>query len=744
MARTQRPAFSLCVGPHADDSLVVKGFTGTEALSSLYGFQVDFFEKDGQPLALAELVNAPALLSLRIGEAPVRYVHGWVQQAEALGHISGRWVYRVRITPLIERLRHTRNSRIFQELSVPSIVKVLLGEWGMEHHFRLGRSYAERTYCVQYRESDFAFISRLLEEEGIFYFFEHSEQGHLLVLGDGVNAHEVLPGGSSLPLRYEDGRVHDEEFISRLERVHRVRPGRVMLRDFNFEKPGLDLSARNRGAEGMAELELYDYPGEYASPVEGQTLARIRMEEKAQGAQTYTGRSRCLRLRPGYLFEVENPGDGTFAGNHLAEEVVHSGTQPDTLGSPEALGEVYHNTFRSLPQGVPFRPVRVTPRPFIHGVQTATVVGPASEEIHTDPHGRIKVQFHWDREGKRDDRSSCWVRVGQTWGGLAWGAVYLPRIGQEVVVRFLEGDPDRPLIAGTVYNGANQVPYGLPADKTRTALKSSSSLGGAGFNELRIEDAAAREEIFTHAQKDETLITENDKSQEVRGYEKLLVKKDRRICVEGHQKLKVVLDENSRIEGNQTLRVSGNRATTVRQNHQESVTGNQSVKVGSNSKADIAQAVMETVGAAKALTIGAGYSINVGMALAETVGGLKAVEVGGAMTEMVAVQRSENVGQNKMTQVGLLFQTTCGGGVQQSTGLALQETVLGKTTLEAKEGARALAKTFTLTADTFSLVVGGQLILKLDKSGQVLLTGKTLLILSDETQFKGGTVHLRR
>jgi type VI secretion system secreted protein VgrG len=372
------------------------------------------------------------------------------------------------------------------------------------------------------------------------------------------------------------------------------------------------------------------------------------------------------------------------------------------------------------------------------------VTGPASEEIHTDPHGRIKVQFHWDREGQHNERSSCWMRVGQAWGGLGWGAVYLPRIGQEVVVRFLEGDPDRPLIAGTVYNGGNPAPYGLPAEKTKTTLKSSSSLGGAGFNEVRSEDKAGKEEIFTHAQKDEALITENDKRQEVRGYEDLLVKKDRRICVEENQELTVELTDSSFIEGHQTLRVSGNRSTTTHENHGESVKGNQSITVGNNFTATVSQAVTEMVGAAKALTIGGGYSINVGLAMAESTGGVKAVEVGAAMIELVAVQREESVGQNKQTQVGLDFESQCGGGMTQAAGQSLQESVDGKTSLSATEGAGWLAKKFSLTAeDTFTLLVGGQLILKLEKSGAVTFMGKTLSIDSKETQFRGGTVHSR-
>ncbi|MFL5346516.1 MAG: type VI secretion system Vgr family protein, partial [Hyalangium sp.] len=652
MARTNAPAFSLQVGPHAASSLVVTRFSGTESLSRLYDFHVEFFEKDGQLLELAELPGTQALLTVQIDEAPVRHVHGLVRQTELLGRIGGRWRYRVQVVPKLERLCQMRKSRIFQEQAVPDIVKKVLGEAGVEHRFTLSGSYAPREYCVQYRESDFDFISRLLESEGIFYFFEHAEGSHTLVLGDGENAHKDLPGEAKLPLREADQRTYDEEFISRMERVHRLRPGAVMLRDYDFEKPALDLSTTGKSADGVAALELYDYPGEYVAPGVGTALAKVRMEAKAQGAQTHLGQSVCPRLSPGYLFEADHPGDGTFSGQYLVEEVMHSGQQPDTHGGAESLGGMYHNDFQCLPKGVPFRPPRLTPQPHIPGLQTATVTGPGGEEIHTDQHGRIKVQFHWDREGKRDDRSSCYVRVGQSWGGLAWGALFLPRIGQEVLVRFLEGNPDRPLIAGAVYNGENPTPYGLPGDRTKSTVKSASSLGSNGFNEARIEDKAGQEEIFAHAQKDEDLLTENDKDQEVRGYEDLLVKKDRKRTVEGNQQLEVSLDDASLVEGNQTLHVKGNRTTTTHGSHSESVEGNQSITVARNVTTTLFQTASETVGAAKALTIGAGYSINVALAHTESTGGTKAIQVGGMWLTSTEGSRQESIAADSSMRVG--------------------------------------------------------------------------------------------
>jgi type VI secretion system secreted protein VgrG len=406
------------------------------------------------------------------------------------------------------------------------------------------------------------------------------------------------------------------------------------------------------------------------------------------------------------------------------------------------LQGLYRNQFHLLPKAVPFRPRRLTPLPQIAGPQTATVTGPAGEEIHTDSHGRIKVQFHWDREGKRDEKSSCWVRVGQPWGGPAWGDVWLPRIGQEVIVRFLEGDPDRPLVAGAVYNGTNTVPYALPDEKTKSTRKSASSLGSNGFNEVRIEDSTGEEEVFTHAQKDEDLLTENDKAQEVRGFEDLLVKKDRKRTVEGHQELRVVMDDVGVVEGNQTLLVQKNRDTTTSGSHDESVEGNQAMTVGKNITASVALGAMENVGAAKAVTIGGSYLVNVALVMNEATGGVRSLEVGAAHTEFVVGSRQETVSKDKTVKVGGDFKTEVKGLLTETVGKDVKVDVGANLELTVKDATSELAKEFQLKADTFSLVVNGKLILSMKKSGDVQLFAKTLTLDGSDIKVKGGKVKL--
>ncbi|MCP3137830.1 type VI secretion system Vgr family protein [Pyxidicoccus xibeiensis] len=741
MSRSSEPAFSVQVGAFGPDELSVSGVSGTEGVSRLYDFRVDFFTKDGEPLAVADLVWKDALVTLSVRDGDARYVHGQVREVEALGLKTGRRRYRAHVVPKLWRLSQVHKSRIFQGRSVPDILKAVLGEGGVEVRLALSGSYAPREYCVQYRESDFAFVSRLMEWEGIFYFFEHTDSGHTLVLGDKPSAHAPLPQGGMLPLRPHLGKeAVDGEFVYALEVVHRLRPGAVHLKDFDFEKPAVDISGKGKAPEGVAALEIYDYPAGYVAPGVGRSAASVRAEAVGVGGRTLSGEAIAPRLTPGFLLELDAPEDGTFAGEYLITEVVHSGVQPDVSGGSESLQGLYRNQFRLLPKAVPFRPRRLTPLPQIAGPQTATVTGPAGEEIHTDSHGRIKVQFHWDREGKNDEKSSCWVRVGQPWGGPAWGDVWLPRIGQEVIVRFLEGDPDRPLVAGAVYNGTNTTPYGLPDEKTKSTRKSASSLGSNGFNEVRIEDSAGAEEVFTHAQKDEDLLTENDKDQQVGGYEDLLVKKDRKRTVEGNQQLHVELDDVGVVEGNQSLLVQKNRDSVTGGSHDESVEGNQAMTVGKGLTALVAQGTMESVGAAKATTIGGAYSVNVALAFNEATGGVRTTEIGAAHTEYVVGSRQEVVAKDKQAKTSGEQQLEVKGQVSLVVGKDMSDTVGGKSQLLVTEPIGWLAKTFGLKADKLLLAVNGKQILTIDKSGNVKFSANTFTLEGSDIKVKGAKV----
>ncbi|HEX5748765.1 MAG TPA: type VI secretion system tip protein TssI/VgrG [Archangium sp.] len=739
MAWTDKMAFGLQVGGLAPEDGVVTQLSGVEGLSRPFEFNLDLYTHAEEPLALAELMGKPATLTFQHAGEPVRYVNGQVHRAQALGLQGGRLRYRLRVVPALERLKHVRRSRIFQHKAVPDIVKQVLNEGQVEHRLVLSGSYAPREYCVQYRESDFDFISRLLEEEGIFYFFTHSEDAHELLLGDSSGAYLEMAGGSLLPFREEDGRVSDAEHASALAQVHRLRPGKVMLRDFDFKKPALDLSARPSKTGDFDALELYDFPASYVEPSEGKRLGKVRLEEQLQSERTQSGISVSPRLCPGHFFEL----DAVAGGKLLVVEIQHVGHQPEVHSRHEALGQGrYRNEFRCMPSDVPFRPRRSTPRPVISGIQTATVTGIPGEEIHPDEHGRIKVQFHWDREGGKDDKSSCWIRPGQVWGGPAWGGLFLPRVGQEVVIRFFEGDPDRPLITGAVYNGQNPTPYSLPDEKTRSTLRTSSSPNSDGFNELRFEDAAGEEQVFFHAQKDDDLHTRNDKTQEIRANEALLVKKDRQRTIEGNQTLSVLQEDTGLVEASQTLKVTGNRTTGIRGSHDEEVEGNQSVAVSGMQNVFVVQTADTSVSLAAALNVGAAYSINVALMKSESVEGDKSIQVGGASFEYVAGVRQESVAEDRSTKVGSDFESQVKGSASLAAGKDQKDDVGAKAHTEVGKAAASMAKAFQFKADKFSLIVGGNLIVSMEKSGAVKWFAKSLTIDGSNIKVKGGKVKM--
>ena len=414
--------FGLKTGAFSAEELAVSALSGTEELGRLFDFQVEFFPRNDESLAADDVVGKDALLSMSVGDGKPRHIHGWVRGLEFLGMIGGRRRYRVHVVPKLWRLTQTLRSRIFQGKSVPDILSAVLGGTGIDFRLSLCGVYAAREYCVQYRESDFGFVSRLMEWEGLYYYFEHSEDSHTLVVVDQPSSHAALPGGAALPVHADDLQAHDSEFLTRLTRVRRLRPGAVHLKDYDFEKPALDVSGKQKTAEGgVTALEFYDYPAGTLSPGAGKATAQVRLEAAQVASHTLAGEGRVSRLTPGFLVEVDTPEDGTFAGEYLVTRVVHTGGHPDGSFGGESPRGLYRNQFQLLPKGMPFRTRRTTPLPSIPSLQTATVVGPAFEEIHTDGHGRVKVQFHWDREGTRDEKSSCWVRVGQPWGGRGLG-----------------------------------------------------------------------------------------------------------------------------------------------------------------------------------------------------------------------------------------------------------------------------------------------------------------------------------
>lgn len=597
----------------------VVDFTLIERISSPFELNVDLASED--EIKFDDVVGKEALLTI-LGDDNDRYCHGIISKFMYTGS-SGRFhLYQARVVSSIWLLSLEQDCRIFQDKTVEDIVKQILQDAAItsdRFEFRVQNKPPKREYCVQYRETDLNFISRLLEEEGIFYFFEHSNDKHVLVFGDSTVAYQSIQGNANVTFN-PTGMVPDEEYVYGFNFSQRVYSGWITQRDFNFEKPSLDLKAEEQD-ESYKKLSAYDYPGRYLDQERGKKLTKIRLEESMTFKQKSEGQSACPRFIPGFKYKLKDHERQNFNQEYLLVEVIHSGTQPQVLeemsGSEEGIS--YSNDFVVIPSSVTFRPERKTPKTIVEGMQTAWVTGPKGEEIYTDEYGRVKVQFHWDREGKRDDKTTCWLRVAQFWAGKGWGAVFTPRVGDEVLVDFLEGDPDKPIVIGSFYNEDAKPLYKLPDEKTKSTIKTKSYPNDPGYNEIRFEDKKDKEEIYIHAQKDMNTIVGNNQTLSV-----------------GHNRTKTVkVDQSETIGSNKTIKVGIN--------HTESIGSNMTLNVGKIKIENVLINSSEIIGAAKELTIGAAYTITVGAALAETVGASK--------SETVAKQLTIKVG-DKIIMVG--------------------------------------------------------------------------------------------
>lgn len=558
MDRAQSSHLLRMATPLGPDRLFAVSVAGEEALSELFAFRVRAFALD--PIAdPSEILGLPAVVTLTTVEGRDRHFHGYVAAFEYDGYRQSDQVHHYSLTlrPWFWFLSLRADSRIFQEKSVIAIAEEIFGEMNFTD-FRVETSgaFANRTYCVQYRETSFAFLSRLFEEEGIYYYFEHEDDRHTLVLADTAMAHQPIAGGATLrAARQEMG--DDASGVSEWREVASVTSGRVTLNDFDPLKPRASLIAgigSNAGLPAAQDLEVFDYPGRYREMSDGDTFASVRMEALEARSRMRTGTTNEFTICPGFTFDlVEHEVEG-YNVSHLVTRVAHEAENNWEFGEPR--GARYRGTFECIPADTQFRAPRVTPKPTIDGLQTAIVTGPGGEEIHVDRHGRVKVQFHWDRRGAYDEKSSCWIRVAQGWAGIRFGQTFIPRIGMEVAVSFLEGDPDRPLITGVVHNAVNEPVYDPPGHKTRSTIKTNSSPGGGGFNELRFEDKAGSEQIFVHGQKDMDLRIKETLRSHVGDQHHETVVNDRFEKVGGDQHEDVGGDRSARIGGIDSLDIA--------------------------------------------------------------------------------------------------------------------------------------------------------------------------------------------
>ncbi|NUQ74536.1 MAG: type VI secretion system tip protein VgrG [Polyangiaceae bacterium] len=685
------------------DKLDVWQFSIHERLSSL--FQANLVVASDNPsIEFDDVVGQPAKFSIAAGMHD-RFWSGVCNHFEQVRVAPGGLsTYQISIVPSLWLLTQRKNYRIFQQISEPDIALKLLTEWGIDPIVRLDKgSYKKRKYRVQYAESDFAFMSRMLEEVGVTFYFEQEGDETKLVLADAPQANPKREA----PLAFMDDTSMinnvELEFVTSVRMGQRIRPGKYTMRDHDYRKPSAYklMSSASKGLAIEERLERYQYtPGAFlfgadagdATPSaddKGKTrtdekaaavLAQKRLDAKRGSARMMTFETNAYDLSPGVVMEITgHPHSALSEGKSLlVVEASLSGTnQGEWSQHCEARGT-----------DVPFRPELLTPRPKVSGVESATVAGPPGEEIHTDEFGRVRVHFHWDRESKMDENSSCWIHVSQSWGGAGYGGTNLPRVGQEVLVDFLGGDPDRPVIVGRVYTNLQKTPYKLPDNKTQSGWKSQSSPGGgpSNYNEIMFEDKKGQELVRMQAEKDlnklvkhdEQVTIGNDRTKQVGHDDALTVGHDRTRQVEHDETVQIGNDRTRFVGNNESVTVGSNRTKVVGQNEATTIGVNQSIQVGAAQSMKVGAAQTITVGGAQAVTVALAAAETIGLAKALTVGAGYQVTVGGAMNTTVGLIQAEEVGLTKTVTVGQKIEITCG-----AAKLVLEKS--GKVTLEGTE-----------------------------------------------------------
>ena len=720
---------------------------GFDEVSQVFRYELGLISKNVDLMA-EDILGKPA--TIKIGkEAGVRFFHGIVTDFGLHEFRDDYAHYRAILRPWLWFASTNTDNRIFQMMSVVDIIEAVFQSYpDAKFEKRLQKSYAPRDYTVQYGESDLDFVQRLMEHEGIFYHFNHAEDGHTLILTD-ANANLKTNDGFDVLDFEADGSVSflDGDYITRWTPRSSVRPATSVQTDYDFEKPALDLMSKSDSPMGhdLDSGEHYHYPGNYITLKRGEALAEVRRQELQTPYTRIEAQSTVRGLWSGLKFKFDLFPRDSENGEYFVHRAEYELYDDQYRTGADRRGEGFFTRLTLTPTALPVRPDRRTPKPVMRGPQTAVVVGPAGEEIFTDKYSRVKVQFHWDREGKKDENSSCFVRVSSVWAGSGWGFIQIPRIGQEVIVDFLEGDPDQPIITGRVYNAAQMPPYGLPGTATQSGWKSNSSPGGGGWNEMRFEDKAGSEEVYFQAQKDHNELVKNNESRTIGNDFAEDVGHDAKQDI-GH-------DRHETVGNDKTLKVGKNRTGQIGVNDTESVGSNRILKVGANETISVGANSTETIGANHSQTVALVQTVTVGGARADTVGGAEARTVGAAQAQTVGAARTVTVGSGQTHTIGADDGWSVGGG--QSVTVAKDQTVSiganqsytiggdethkvakGRATeITANDMLNAKADMGTKVAKKYVLDVGDEITLKcgdaqvtLKKDGTITIKGKDITI----------------
>jgi type VI secretion system secreted protein VgrG len=640
--------------PFGAGKLILRNVQGEEGISKLFRFTLQMESDDGA-LDFTKIVGKAVTVTMTLPGGAKTYRNGIVGRFTQAGKNARGTTYTAEMHPWTWLLTLNSDCHIYQNKSVPDILKAIFGDLGFSDFTNsLKGSYQPREYCVQYNETTFEFISRLMEEEGIFYFFTHTSSGHKMVLADDASAFAACAeiSAASIPGTFAAGW----ESIATIQSCtveQNVVVGKYKTTDYNFETPSTALLGTASGKQSTPAM--YEYPGNHKTQGDGQKIAGRVLNELEAPARLLRGNSNCRSFGAGLKFKVEK---------HSRSDINDSWVIK-TLNWHADLDAAYGNSFEAFPAATAFRPPRVTKKPRISGIQTAIVTGKSGEEIFTDQYGRIKVQFYWDQLGKNDENSSCWIRVAHFWAGKQWGSFFLPRVGQEVVVTFLEGNPDRPLVTGSVYNATQTVPYGLPGEQTKSTIKSHSSKQGSGFNEFRFEDKKDSEEIFLQAQKDLNIKVLHDETRTVTNARTTTIsKKDDTLTVsEGNRVISVSKgNETHSVKGTRDLTVTGDETVTDKANFTQKVTKNYTLKVDGDISIEATGNV--TIKAGKAFTnqSGTDFTNKAGTTLTNQAGTELTNKAGTNLTNKAGVNLENNAGV-QLTNKGSATQTVDGGGM---------------------------------------------------------------------------------
>lgn len=740
--------------PVGAELLTFTHLVGRDEISRCLAYTVGFVSPspDIDPLKMLG-----GVVSVEGESDPKRWFSGLVSEFR-LTRIEDRLAYyEAVVRPWLWFLGNTTDCRIFQNKSVVDIVKDVFKKYSTaEFDLRLQGSYPPREYCVQYDETDLDFVQRLLEHEGILYFFEHDEGKHTLVLTDAMSKLKPAPGYEKVPYHFEgQGSRRDVEYITEWIPGSSVRPGAYAHTDYDFKKPGADLMAKSAQpfSHKLAAGENYRQPGAHLEVGRGDNLAAIRREEIQAVHQRIAAVGTVRGLFSGCTFKLDGFPREDQNQEYLVVSAEYRLFDPGYRSHADVDSENFKVILGVAPTALPYRPPRITPRPIMRGPQTATVVGPSGQEIFTDKYARVKVQFHWDRLGKKDENSSCFVRVSQTWAGSGWGFIQIPRIGQEVIVDFIEGDPDLPIITGRVYNASQMPPYGLPASATQSGWKSDSSLGGGGYNELMFEDKAGSELVNFQAQKDHNLLVKHDRTKLVQHDQSDRIDHDAKHSV-GHnldedvgnnKTVKVGVDQTTDIGNNDTETVGVNRSLTVGSNETINIGSNSTETIGSNHTQTVAIVQTITVGAARVDSVGASETRTVGGPQANTIGATRSVTVGAAQSHSIGADDSWSVGANQSVQVAADQSFKVGGAHSSQIGkgrnakIAEDDTtnVGGARSLKiakgslveiGEDGAIKIGKDLLIEAGDSIVIKCGSAAISMKKDGTINIEGKDISV----------------